>query len=101
MIDSYEAWRIRMGYNNDGGGGDNDERDDGGSNSSSSSSSSSGGELPDIIDYSEMGGLEEDAGVTVYSDTEGDSMSSENDDWVQSFNVSDDDTEPSQLIPEE
>jgi hypothetical protein len=100
-----------MGYNNDGGdndkrndGGDNDERNDGnsgGSNSSSSSSSSSGGELPDIIDYrdhSEMGGL--DASV-MESDVEGDSMSSESDDWVQSFNVYDDDTEPSQLTPEE
>jgi hypothetical protein len=108
MIDSYEAWRIRMGYNNDGG--DNDERNDGNSGGSSSSSSS-GGELPDIIDYRdylEMGGLEEDPSVTVYSDVsvmesdvEGDSMSSESDDWAQSFNVFDDDTEPSQLTPEE
>jgi hypothetical protein len=100
MIDSFGAWRIRMGYNNDGG--DNDERNDGNSGgSNSSSSSSSGGELPDIIDYSEMGGLEEDPSVTVYSDAEWDSMSSESDDWVQSFNVSDDDTELSQLTPEE
>jgi hypothetical protein len=99
-----------MGYNNDGG--DNDERNDGnGGGSNSSSSSSSGGELLDIIDYRdhlEMGGLEEDPGVTVYSDAsvmgsdvEGDSMISKSDDWAQSFNVYDDDTEPRQLTPEE
>jgi hypothetical protein len=90
MIDSYEAWRRRMGYDDE---------------------SSSGGELPDLIDdpddWQMGGGLEGNAqnpSVIVYDEvsdmeSEGDSSSSESDtnDWILR---DDDGVDPSLLAPE-